>query len=113
MKAYWNAYRENEQNKVALSNFAYMTSSQWIAAKENKTEADYRQIWYAQILYLQKIREKEGSSEDSQHNYSRKILEEALETLFFTGETQLKVKDPDGREYVYPVEEIRQLIKKK
>ena len=66
----------------------------------------------SQLLFLQKVREKPDAGPDSQHAHSRKVLGEALDELFFLNESKLVVIDPDGKEYSYPVGEIRSLIRR-
>ena len=62
-------------------------------------------------LICQKV-VKPDAGPDSQHAHSRKVLGEALDELFFLNESKLVVIDPDGKEYCYPVGEIRSLIRR-
>lgn len=110
---YWKAYKSDEDNQYALVRMAYIASALWSSAQANKIEANYRLIWYTQILYLQKVEEEAEVSVNEQHAYSRRILESALESLFFSGKKQLEVKNPDGKKIIYTENEIRQLIKRK
>ncbi len=111
--AYWKAYRLNPANTGAIANFAYLSDMTGMDInQEELTENDKKRIWFAQLLFLQKVREKPDAGPDSQHAHSRKVLGEALDELFFKNENKLVVLDPDGKEYSYPVGEIRKLIRR-
>ncbi len=109
--AYWKAYRLNPANAGAIANFAYLSDRTGMDInQEELTENDKKRIRFAQLLFLQKVREKPDAGTDSQHAHAREVLGEALDELFFKNEDKLVVLDPDGKEHSYPVGEIRKLI---
>lgn len=111
--SYWKAYQLNPANTGAIANFAYLSDRTGMDInQEELTDRDKKRIWFAQLLFLQKVREKPDAGPDSQHAHSRKVLGEALDELFFLNESKLVVIDPDGKEYSYPVGEIRSLIRR-
>lgn len=111
--AYWKAYQLNPSNTGAIANLAYLSDRTGMDInQEELTDRDKKRIWFAQLLFLQKVREKPDAGPDSQHAHSRKVLGEALDELFFRNEDRLVVIDPDGKEHSYPVGEIRKLIRR-
>lgn len=110
IEAYWKAYRLNPGNNRAIANFAYLTGKQ-SRKTENLTEIDKKKIRFAQVLFLQKMKEKSNGGIETQQEDSRNMLREALEELFFKNENTLVTLDPEGKEHVYSIEDIRKLVR--
>lgn len=108
---YWKAYKLNPKNTQAISNFTSLKYDV-LSDEEKKTAASPREIreaLFAHILFLQNVKDKAPVREDSMHAASRELLKKALEEMFFQGEEELTVTDPEGKNYVYTREEIRQM----
>lgn len=113
IEAYWKAYKLNPENMGAIANLAYLSDRRGMSVNEEEpSEKEKKQILFAQLLFLQKVREKPNAGIDTQHGHSRQVLSEALDELFFKNENKMVVLDPDGKEYTYPVEKIRKLVRK-
>lgn len=109
--AYWQAYKQNPNNPSALANLVYIWGSGDVELDEVELKGEARKkACYVHILFLQKV--KENPDKDTQHAYSRKFLEKVVEEMFFNNEKQLRTLDPDGKEHVFPADEIRILIRK-
>lgn len=109
IEAYWKAYQSNPGNTGAIANFAYLAGKQGRNA-ENLTEIDKKKIRFAQVLFLQKMKGKPNSGIEMQREDARNTLREALDELFFKDEKKLVTLDPDGKEHVYSIEDIRKLV---
>lgn len=110
---YWKAYKLNPQNTQAIANFVNYKYRilQDEALRAEASETEIHIALFAHILFLQKVRDAAPAKKDSMHAVSREILEKELEYLFFKGETQLTVTDPDGKNYTYSAEDIRKLVR--
>lgn len=110
VKSYWEAYQRNPRNKGAVVNLAYLASTLSDEKTEEYESPAWKQKYFFHVLFLQKVKGKPGETPDKQHMYSRKVLQVALEEMFFRNQKNMTLVDPDGKEYVYTEEDIRKLI---
>lgn len=109
---YWKAYKLDPKNKQAISNFVNWKYDV-LVDKEKRSKASEEEIrvaLFAQILFLQNVKDFAPARGNTMHSVSREILKQELDELFFSDNKQLTVMDPDGKTYVYSADDIRELI---
>ena len=109
---YWKAYKLDPKNKQAISNFVNWKYDV-LVDKEKRSKASEKEIrvaLFAQILFLQNVKDFAPARGNTMHSVSREILKQELDELFFSDDKHLTVMDPDGKTYVYSADDIRELI---
>ncbi|MEG1617556.1 MAG: hypothetical protein RR202_01990 [Bacteroidales bacterium] len=108
--AYWKSYSLNPTVK-SLSNYTNLFYD--IVDKERKskmTPNELQQALFAHIYFLKMVPDKEPQNTNSMHSVSRKILYYELEEMFMRGDSELTLKDPNGKKFTFSQAELKNMI---